>query len=159
MGLQLSEGISQHTDEAREAARAAVTRRRFVATGLGASLSAGLVGCSNPQAISAPSAPLDQAYGLDALKPLDLAVGNLTKITVCTRPFRPAGPRLESERVAKRMIVHNYGHGGSGWSLAWGYAEAVRDMVVQTRPKTITVLGAGAMGLTSAIALAVDMLS
>jgi len=151
LGIQLSEGIGPHTVEA---GGAELTRRRFVATGLGASFSAGLVGCANPQVISAPSAPLDQAYGLDALKPLDLAVGNLTKITVCTRPFRPAGPRLESERVGKLMIVHNYGHGGSGWSLAWGYAEAVRDMVAQTRPKTVTVLGAGAMGLTSAIALA-----
>jgi len=127
-----------------------LTRRSLVATGL----SAGLVSCANPQAVIAPPASLPKAYGLDGLKPLDLALGNLTKITVCTRPFRPAGPRLESERVEETIIVHNYGHGGSGWSLAWGYAEAVRDMVAETRPKAITVLGAGAMGLTTAIALA-----
>ncbi|MEM7690516.1 MAG: FAD-dependent oxidoreductase [Pseudomonadota bacterium] len=95
-----------------------------------------------------------RAYGRGDLKPLDLAVGNLTKITVCTRPFRAAGPRLETERVGNKAIVHNYGHGGSGWSLAWGYAEAARDLASASAPKAVTVVGAGAIGLTSAIAIA-----
>lgn len=73
---------------------------------------------------------------------------------MCTRPFRPAGPRLEAERIGTKTLVHNYGHGGSGWSLAWGYAEAVRDTLPGLRPKAITVLGAGAIGLTTAIAIA-----
>jgi D-amino-acid oxidase len=47
------------------------------------------------------------------------------RITVCTRPFRPAGPRQDVERVGDKFVVHNYGHGGSGWSLSWGSADVV----------------------------------
>src|SRR5690348_5600835 len=35
-------------------------------------------------------------------------------ITVCTRPFRASGPRIETERMGRKTIVHNYGHGGTG---------------------------------------------
>jgi D-amino-acid oxidase len=39
------------------------------------------------------------------------------------RPFRPQ-VRLETERSADgTVIVHNYGHGGSGVTLSWGCAE------------------------------------
>ena len=44
----------------------------------------------------------------------------VTGVYVCTRPFRGAGPRIETERLDHKTIVHNYGHGGSGWSLSWG---------------------------------------
>ena len=121
---------------------------------LASGLAVGLAGCSYSRSVSAPALAPNKAYGFDALKPLDLSVGNLTKITVCTRPFRPAGPRLETETLGAKTLVHNYGHGGSGWSLAWGYAEAVRDRIAPARPEMVTVLGAGAMGLTTAIALA-----
>ena len=42
------------------------------------------------------------------------------------RPFRRTGVRLECERLADgRTVIHNYGHGGSGFTLSWGCAEAV----------------------------------
>lgn len=42
------------------------------------------------------------------------------------RPFRRSGVRLELERLADgRSLIHNYGHGGSGFTLSWGCAEAV----------------------------------
>src|ERR1700738_2518007 len=48
-------------------------------------------------------------------------------IAVCLRPFRAAGPRLDTERLGDTLVVHNYGHGGSGWSPSWGpTARAVR---------------------------------
>ncbi|MEM7702821.1 MAG: FAD-dependent oxidoreductase [Pseudomonadota bacterium] len=128
----------------------ALTRRGLMISGI----SAGVGACTNAPLAPVASPSTRLAYGVSGLKPLDLFLGNLTKITVCTRPFRPAGPRLESERIGSKFLVHNYGHGGSGWSLAWGYAEAVRDMVAAAHPKSVTVLGAGAMGLTAAIAIA-----
>ena len=38
----------------------------------------------------------------------------IDRITVCLRPFRAAGPRLEVDHVGHKTVVHNYGHGGSG---------------------------------------------
>jgi glycine/D-amino acid oxidase-like deaminating enzyme len=121
---------------------------------LGAGLSAALVGCTHPQLAITPPASPTQNLDLRSLKPLDLSIDQLTHITVCTRPFRQAGPRLEAEMSADRLMVHNYGHGGSGWSLAWGYAEAARALIRPIDAKSVSVLGAGAIGLTSAIALA-----
>jgi D-amino-acid oxidase len=44
------------------------------------------------------------------------------------RPGRPA-VRLEAERVGNALVVHNYGHGGSGVTLSWGCADDVVDLV------------------------------
>jgi D-amino-acid oxidase len=42
------------------------------------------------------------------------------------RPFRKSGVRVEREKLRDgRAIVHNYGHGGSGFTLSWGCAENV----------------------------------
>jgi D-amino-acid oxidase len=42
------------------------------------------------------------------------------------RPFRKSGVRLERGRLRDdRMVIHNYGQGGSGFTLSWGCAEEV----------------------------------
>ena len=42
------------------------------------------------------------------------------------RPFRKSGVRLEKEKLTDgRTVIHNYGHGGSGFTLSWGCAEEV----------------------------------
>src|SRR6266403_620518 len=42
------------------------------------------------------------------------------------RPFRKSGVRLERDRLRDgRTVIHNYGHGGSGFTLSWGCAEKV----------------------------------
>jgi D-amino-acid oxidase len=42
------------------------------------------------------------------------------------RPVRAQGVRLEADHSLARVpVVHNYGHGGSGFSLSWGCAEQV----------------------------------
>lgn len=46
------------------------------------------------------------------------------------RPVRATGVRLEVDsNSAGFPIVHNYGHGGSGFSLSWGCAERVAELV------------------------------
>ena len=37
--------------------------------------------------------------------------------------------RLEKEIIAGKIIIHNYGHGGSGVTLSWGCAEEVVEIV------------------------------
>ena len=46
------------------------------------------------------------------------------------RPFRKSGVCLEREKLRdRRTVIHNYGHGGSGFTLSWGCAENVLKIV------------------------------
>ncbi len=50
------------------------------------------------------------------------------------RPARRGGVRLEIDtEYHDRLIIHNYGHGGSGFSLAWGCAGEVLRLINMTR--------------------------
>jgi len=45
------------------------------------------------------------------------------------RPFRKSGLRLEHERLHDgRTVIHNYGHGGAGFTLSWGCAREVLEL-------------------------------
>jgi D-amino-acid oxidase len=45
------------------------------------------------------------------------------------RPFRKSGVRLEGDRLRDgRIVIHNYGHGGAGFTLSWGCAHEVLNM-------------------------------
>ena len=46
------------------------------------------------------------------------------------RPFRRSGIRLERGNLRDgRTVIHNYGHGGAGFTLSWGCAYEVDDLV------------------------------
>jgi glycine/D-amino acid oxidase-like deaminating enzyme len=110
---------------------------------------AGLAGCASaPAALVTPTRPLFQPR---YFAPLLTDPGRISRITVCTRPFRAAGPRIEAETVGDKRVVHNYGHGGSGWSLAWGSAAAARDLALEGGQRQVAVIGCGALGLTAAL--------
>jgi D-amino-acid oxidase len=48
------------------------------------------------------------------------------------RAFRKSGVRLEREKLRdERVVIHNYGHGGSGFTLSWGCAETVAALINQ----------------------------
>ena len=50
------------------------------------------------------------------------------------RPFRKSGVRLEAEKLRDgRIIIHNYGHGGSGFTLSWGCAREVLDFALTAK--------------------------
>jgi D-amino-acid oxidase len=45
------------------------------------------------------------------------------------RPFRKSGVRVEAETLHDdRVVIHNYGHGGSGFTLSWGCAQTVFEL-------------------------------
>jgi D-amino-acid oxidase len=45
------------------------------------------------------------------------------------RPFRKSGVRVETEKLPDgRTVIHNYGHGGSGFTVSWGCAQAVFEL-------------------------------
>lgn len=132
--------------------------RRFFLQGSGAlaGLSAfELMGCAKrvaaPQAASAPGLPFYDSVG--PIIPIRAHVDRIFRITVCLRPFRAAGPRLDVDRVGDKFVVHNYGHGGSGWSLSWGSADVAVKKALEAAngDKEVAVVGCGALGLTAAI--------
>lgn len=129
----------------------APVRRRHVLAGVGGLGVAGLAGC----ATTSPAAPAPARPGFQprVLSPLRMEMSRLTHMTVCLRPFRAAGPRLDVETVGGKRVVHNYGHGGSGWSLAWGSARIAAANALEGGHRDIAVIGCGALGLTAALTL------
>ncbi|HVP00089.1 MAG TPA: FAD-dependent oxidoreductase [Bryobacteraceae bacterium] len=115
-------------------------RREF----LGATALVGLGGCA-PKARTAEAVP--------RLAPVRAQTDRIFRITVCSRPFRAAGPRLDVERVGDKTVIHNYGHGGSGWSLSWGSSAVAVEKAMALGERDVAVIGCGALGLTSAILL------
>ncbi len=67
----------------------------------------------------------------DALK---IAPPRMIATRVGLRPYRKSGVRVEADRMADgRTIVHNYGHGGAGFTLSWGCARSVLKLAQQSR--------------------------
>jgi D-amino-acid oxidase len=111
-------------------------------------LSAGaLAGCTAVAGDRGRAAP----EAAPALVPIRAQADRIFDIAVCLRPFRAAGPRLDVERVGDTQVVHNYGHGGSGWSLSWGSGAVAVRKAMATSPREVAVIGCGVLGLTSAI--------
>ncbi|HTR87429.1 MAG TPA: FAD-dependent oxidoreductase [Reyranella sp.] len=86
-----------------------------------------------------------------SLPPIRAQTDRIFDMAVCLRPFRAAGPRLDTERMGNTLVVHNYGHGGSGWSLSWGSSALAVAKAMEPSPREVAVIGCGALGLTSAI--------
>jgi D-amino-acid oxidase len=57
---------------------------------------------------------------------LEIEAPRVVRERVGLRPFRKLGVRLEKEKLGDgRTVIHNYGHGGSGFTLSWGCAAEV----------------------------------
>jgi D-amino-acid oxidase len=131
-----------------------MNRRDF----LGGAAALGLSGCGikskTASTAPAPAPPALPPYdAVPTLMPIRARVDRIFRVTVCLRPFRAAGPRLEVERVGDKTVVHNYGHGGSGWSLSWGSSGIAVEHAMAAGERDVAVIGCGALGLTSAILL------
>ncbi|WOB47994.1 FAD-binding oxidoreductase [Xanthomonas hydrangeae] len=108
---------------------------------------------SSPLPATAPGALPNQFAASPPLAPIHASVDRIIAINGCTRPFRAQGPRIEAERIGRKTVVHNYGHGGSGWSLSWGAAEHALRLVraADADARELAVIGCGAIGLTTAL--------
>jgi len=120
---------------------------------LGGVAALGLSGCAHKVVTSATQAPLPPYDALPKLMPIRAHVDRIFRVTVCLRPFRAAGPRLDVERVGDKTVIHNYGHGGSGWSLSWGSSSIAVEKAMGLGEREVAVIGCGALGLTSATLL------
>jgi len=83
-----------------------IERRQFLSAAGAVAARGAVNACPTiPTAIATPHAP--------ALQLTPTRMDRVTRLTVCTRSFRPLGPRLETEKVGAKTVVHNFGHGGS----------------------------------------------
>ncbi len=57
---------------------------------------------------------------------LEIEPPSILRERVGLRPFRRSGICLRADRLRDgRRVIHNYGHGGSGFTLSWGCARKV----------------------------------
>jgi D-amino-acid oxidase len=111
----------------------------------------GLFGLSGCAAATGGPGRLPVYDTVRTLAPVRAHADRLFDITVCLRPFRAAGPRLDTEMIGDTLVVHNYGHGGSGWSLSWGSGTIAVRKAMASSPQQVAVVGCGALGITSAL--------
>ncbi len=91
------------------------------------------------------------------ITPPQLETTHLGARILCHRPMRRGTPEMRIEKHGHQMIAHNYGHGGSGWTLGPGSADYVNTLLIQSpdakdldKKTPITIIGAGALGLFTA---------
>src|SRR6266567_1665035 len=79
-------------------------------------------------ALAADPATTDQIVA-ECSRVLRIDKPNVLAERVGLRPFRKSGVRLERHQLPDgRIVIHNYGHGGSGFTLSWGCAREVVDL-------------------------------
>jgi glycine/D-amino acid oxidase-like deaminating enzyme len=143
--------------------RNVMNRRQFLEqTGIaGASLAAAapfslLLGCA-PRRNAASAA--NRAYaapdisfigGACGLPPVHVSADREIRTVVGLRPYRPSGFVVRAEKLDDTLVIHNYGHGGGGITLAWGTAKLALDLGLPGHTGPVAVLGCGAVGLATA---------
>jgi D-amino-acid oxidase len=73
-----------------------------------------------------PSSAETEAIVSECSRVLGIELPRVTAAKVGLRPFRKSGVCLEPEKLIDgRTVIHNYGHGGAGFTLSWACAEEV----------------------------------
>jgi len=88
--------------------------------------------------------------GADTWSTVSVAADRVTRTIVGLRPYRPGGFVVRTEMLDGKPVVHNYGHGGGGITLSWGTSHLAFEEAARTEHHTAAVIGAGAVGLSTA---------
>lgn len=79
-----------------------------------------------------------------------ISMDRVVRVIVGLRPYRPSGFVVRRETYYRKTVIHNYGHGGGGISLAWGSSALALREAADRSPGRAAVAGGGIMGLTTA---------
>lgn len=95
------------------------------------------------------------------LTPPKLSDTHIKEKIICVRAHRERMFNVGIEIIDTKLICHNYGQGGAGWTFLFGCVnKSIKNFMEfieqhqQFRNKPITVIGAGCYGLLTAIELA-----
>ena len=99
-----------------------------------------------PSALAPPSTSHSR---LDLVPPR-ISWERVIRTTVGLRPHRDSGFVLKAEKFDEKTVVHDYGFGGAGMSLAWGCGAMAADLALAHNERQAAVLGCGSPGLTAA---------
>ncbi|MGD0134901.1 MAG: FAD-dependent oxidoreductase [Bryobacteraceae bacterium] len=137
-----------------------VIRRRDFLQFAGATATAAFAsGCAVRRSVATTQAPVPPARAAalqsQAHRPVNLVAPRLSwerviRTTVGLRPHRDSGFVLKAEKFDEKTVVHDYGFGGAGMSLAWGCGALAADLALQHDNRKAAVLGCGSPGLTAA---------
>lgn len=95
------------------------------------------------------------------LTPPTISEEHIKEKITCIRAHRERIFQVYSEFRKEKLIVHNYGHGGAGWTFLFGCVhESIRNFeqrIIENsslKKQPISVIGAGCHGLLTAVILA-----
>ena len=122
-----------------------MNRRTFLASSSMAAVGFGLSACGPKRAplLTPRRAPL-------SLPPVKASWDRIIRTTVGLRPHRDTGFVVKTDKLDDKLVVHNYGHGGAGMSLAWGTGLMAAELAADHPARQAAVIGCGSVGLTCA---------
>ncbi|HTM32933.1 MAG TPA: FAD-dependent oxidoreductase [Vicinamibacterales bacterium] len=127
-----------------------MNRRHLLKTGTLGTIGFAFGGCATRTPRPAAAAAGSTTRRRIRITPLRVAPELIIRTTVGLRPHRPHGFMLRPEKLGEKLLVHNYGHGGAGWSLSWGTGTMAAEMVREAGHQRAAVLGCGIVGITCA---------
>ena len=92
------------------------------------------------------------------ITPPNISDAYLGEKILCYRPMKHGAPNLSLAKEGDKIVAHNYGHGGSGWTLGPGSAKYVNSLLIESdlgaalsdKSTPIAIIGAGLIGLFTA---------
>jgi len=121
-------------------------RRRFLRTSSLATASLAVGGCAPVFGRSGNPSPKRRV----SLAPVNVSRDRVIRTTVGLRPHRDSGFVVRADNFDEKLLIHNYGHGGAGYSLSWGTAFLATEYALAATERRAAVIGCGIVGLTTA---------
>ena len=107
-------------------------------------------GCAARKTVAAAPPSLRPARPPVSLALPRISFERVIRTTVGLRPHRDSGFVLKPEKFDSKTVIHDYGFGGAGMSLAWGCGAMAAGMALEHPERRAAVLGCGSPGLTAA---------